>query len=113
MSFRLYEGEILGITGLVGAGRSEVLQSVFSADKRDSGIIRNDGKQVSVKNTLDAIKNGMGLVLEGRKQQGILSKLSVKSKVSVVNLRYIRSRIGLLSKKPEEEKVKDYEAERW
>jgi ABC-type sugar transport system ATPase subunit len=55
----------------------------------------------------------MGLVLEGRKQQGILSKLSVKSKVSVVNLRYIRSRIGLLSKKPEEEKVKDYEAERW
>lgn len=110
MNFKLYEGEILGITGLVGAGRSEVLQSVFGADKRESGIIKVDGKQVPIKNTLDAIKNGMGLVPEGRKQQGILSKLSVKSNVSVVNLRYIRGKLGFLSKRMEEEKVKEYAA---
>ncbi len=108
MSFKLYEGEILGITGLVGAGRSEVLQSVFGADKRDSGIIKIDGKEVSIKNTLDAIKNGMGLVPEGRKQQGILAKLSVKSNISVVNLRYIRGKLGFLSKKKEQEKAADY-----
>jgi len=108
MGFELYEGEILGITGLVGAGRSEVLQSVFGADKRDRGIIKIDGKEVLIKSTLDAIKNGMGLVPEGRKQQGILAKLSVKANVSVVNLRYIRGKLGFLSKKMEEAKVLDY-----
>lgn len=108
VGFELYEGEILGITGLVGAGRSEVLQSVFGADKRDGGIIKIDGKEVSIKSTLDAIKNGMGLVPEGRKQQGILGKLSVKSNVSVVNLRYIRGKLGFLSKKQEEAKVINY-----
>jgi len=110
MSFKLYKGEVLGITGLVGAGRSEVLQSIFGADKRESGIIRIDGKEVSIKNTLDAIKNGMGLVPEGRKQQGILAKLSVKANVSVVNLRYLRGKTGMLSKRMEEAKVAEYAA---
>ena len=87
-----------------------MLQSVFGGGQEESGIIKVDGKQVPIKNTLDAIKNGMGLVPEGRKQQGILSKLSVKSNVSVVNLRY-QGKLGFLSKKMEEEKVKRIRSE--
>ncbi|MGI6174882.1 MAG: sugar ABC transporter ATP-binding protein [Christensenellales bacterium] len=108
VSFKLYEGEILGITGLVGAGRSEVLQSVFGADKREAGTIKIDGKTVRIESALDAIKNGIGLVPEGRKQQGILSKLSVKSNISVVNLRTMRSKLRLLSGRQEEQKVMDF-----
>lgn len=108
VSFKLYEGEILGITGLVGAGRSEVLQAVFGADKYDEGVIKVDGKEVDMKDTSVAIKHGLGLVPEGRKQQGILAKQSVKNNISSVNLGKIRGKLGFLDPKAEHEKVIEY-----
>lgn len=108
VSFKLYEGEILGITGLVGAGRSEVLQAVFGADKYDEGTIKVNGKEVNMYYTSEAIKHGIGLVPEGRKQQGILAQLSVKHNISSVNLGKLRGKLGFLSPKKEHEKVIDY-----
>ena len=71
VSFQLYQGEILGITGLVGAGRTELLQAIFGADKREQGEVFIEGKPVKIKHPADAIKSGMGLVPEGRKAQGL------------------------------------------
>ena len=71
VSFRLYKGELLGIAGLVGAGRSEILQALFGADKRDRGTIRIYGKEVPLRNTSEAIAHKMALIPEGRKLQSL------------------------------------------
>ena len=67
VSFKLYEGEVLGLTGLVGAGRSELLETIFGAHQKKEGTIKLNGKEVNIKNTEDAIENGMALIPEGRK----------------------------------------------
>ena len=90
VGFKLYEGEILGITGLVGAGRSEVLQAVYGADPRQSGTIKVLGKECHLQRTGEAIEQGMGLVPEGRKTQGLFLKLSVRDNASVMYLRKLR-----------------------
>ena len=97
VGFKLYEGEILGITGLVGAGRSEVLQAVYGADPRRSGTIKVLGKECHLQRTGEAIEQGMGLVPEGRKTQGLFLKLSVQDNASVMYLRKLRSKVGLLN----------------
>ncbi|MDO4522124.1 MAG: sugar ABC transporter ATP-binding protein [Eubacteriales bacterium] len=84
VSFDLYAGEVLGLTGLVGAGRSEVLQCIFGANKIKSGQIFLDGKEVHITNCDDAIKLGIGLIPEGRKIQGLFLKLSVRSNEMIV-----------------------------
>lgn len=84
VSFDLYPGEVLGLTGLVGAGRSEVLQCIFGANMIKSGQIFVDGKEVHIKNCDDAIKLGIGLIPEGRKIQGLFLKLSVQENEMIV-----------------------------
>ena len=107
-SFKLYPGEVLGIYGLVGAGRSEVLQSIFGADSFKTGSIKINGENVKIDSTRTAIKHGMGLVPEGRKKQGIFAKMSVKTNVSIVNIGTIRNKFKLLNLKREVIKVKKY-----
>ena len=70
VSFCLYEGEVLGLAGLVGAGRTEILQAVFGADSRSEGHILIGGRELLMKSARDAIRHGLGLVPEGRKTQG-------------------------------------------
>lgn len=84
VSFDLYPGEVLGLTGLVGAGRSEVLQCIFGANMIKSGKIIFQGKEVTIRNCDDAIKLGIGLIPEGRKIQGLFLKLSVKENEMIV-----------------------------
>lgn len=108
VSFKLYKGEVLGLTGLVGSGRSEVLQAVFGGDKRDSGKILVNGKELKINNSKEAIEHGLGLVAEGRKQQSLFLKLSVKDNMSLVNLKAMRSSIGLISSKQEKNKVDEF-----
>ena len=84
VNFCLYEGEVLGLAGLVGAGRTEILQAVFGADPRLSGTIAIDGKKLSMKSTREAIRHGLGLVPEGRKAQGLFLKFSVQQNMSIV-----------------------------
>lgn len=108
VSFKLYKGEVLGITGLVGAGRSEVLQAVFGADKRESGHIRINGEEVRINSCRDAIEHGMGLVPEGRKTQGLFLQFDVEKNMSIVYLKKILWRIGLVKRREERIKALEY-----
>ncbi|QCX34865.1 sugar ABC transporter ATP-binding protein [Caloramator sp. E03] len=72
ISFNLRKGEILGISGLVGAGRTELARAIFGIDRIDSGKIMIEGKEIDIKSPLDAMNNGIVLVPEDRKQQGLV-----------------------------------------
>jgi ABC-type sugar transport system ATPase subunit len=108
INFKLYEGEILGLTGLVGAGRSELVQSIFGIDKPQSGEIYLDGTKKKIASVNDAIKNGIGLVPEGRKTQGLFLKMKVKDNMTVTYLRKMRNLFGLINKKTENEIALEY-----
>jgi ABC-type sugar transport system ATPase subunit len=95
VSFSLRRGEILGISGLVGSGRSEVLESVFACDPRDSGEVFLDGARVEIRSPRDAIALGIGLVPEDRKLKGLLLGMAVRSNVSIASLGKV-SRLGFL-----------------
>ncbi|GHV80516.1 ribose import ATP-binding protein RbsA [Spirochaetia bacterium] len=108
VNFKLYRGEVLGLTGLVGAGRSEVLQAVFGADRHDSLEIKVNGKKCMVKNCTGAIRQGIGLVAEGRKQQGLFLKQSVAENMSLVNLWNMKNWLRLISPARENRIVGEY-----
>ncbi len=86
ISFSANKGEILGIAGLVGAGRTEMARALFGVDKKDSGDIFIDGKKVNIRSPYDAIKNGLGLLTEDRKTQGLILNHSVKKNISLATL---------------------------
>ena len=81
ISFDLHTGEILGLAGLVGAGRTEIVRIIFGADKRDSGEILLNGKAINFSSPYEAIKNGIVLVPENRGTEGIVKKLDVKDNI--------------------------------
>ncbi len=108
VSFKLYQGEILGITGLVGAGRTELLQAVFGADKREHGEVYIEGKEIKIKHPSDAIKSGMGLVPEGRKAQGLFLEMNVRENMSIVNLKDQISGFRLIRRQEERKKVTEF-----
>jgi ABC-type sugar transport system ATPase subunit len=108
VSFKLHAGEVLGLTGLVGAGRSEVLQAVFGADPCDSISVKFNGKECTIKSSQDAIKHGIGLIAEGRKQQGLFLKLSVGENMSLVNLWNLKNKLGLISTRKESRVIDDF-----
>lgn len=72
VSFRLYKGEVLGVAGLIGAGRTEVMRAVFGADPYDSGECFLYGKPYHAKTPKDTIQKGLGLIPEDRRSQGLL-----------------------------------------
>lgn len=86
ISFQLHKGEIIGIAGLVGAGRTEMVRAIFGADQRKSGEILVEGKLVAIKMPEDAIRAGIMLIPEDRKLQGMVSILSTRSNVALSNL---------------------------
>ena len=103
VDFTLYKGELLGITGLVGAGRSEVLQAVFGADPRQSGEIEIEGQKCRIRHPSDAIARGLALVPEGRKLQSLFLKFSVKENITLVAMKQVLNRCGLLKPRKEYE----------
>lgn len=86
INFEAYEGEILGFAGLVGAGRTEIARAIFGADKIVSGQIYLNGKEIRVKSPQNAVKYGIGLIPEDRKQHGALLHMSVKDNTTFANL---------------------------
>jgi ribose transport system ATP-binding protein len=87
VSFSLRSGEIVGLTGLVGAGRTEVARAIFGADRPDAGRIILDGKPVTVRSPQDAIRLGIGLLTEDRKNQGLVLGMTVRENTTLANLR--------------------------
>lgn len=86
VSFEVRRGEVLGITGLVGAGRTETARLIFGADRADSGTIELDGRTLSVRNPRDAIREGICLLTEDRKTQGLVLGLGVRENFGLPNL---------------------------
>jgi ribose transport system ATP-binding protein len=87
VSFKVHRGEIVGLTGLVGAGRTEVARAIFGADPISAGKIFLDGEPVLVRSPQDAIRQGIGLLTEDRKQQGLVLGMSVRENTTLANLK--------------------------
>lgn len=100
ISFNLRKGEILGISGLVGSGRTELARAIFGADSVDSGEIFFQGEKVNIKDPSHAVKLGIGLATEDRKSQGLFLDLSIKDNVSISSLDRISS-VGFINVKQE------------
>lgn len=103
VSFKLYKGEVLGLTGLVGSGRTELLQSIFGMEKMASGKVLINGKEVKINHPADAIKLGLGMIAEDRKEQGMLLKLSVQDNMTIVHLKELSSALQFINKKRSKE----------
>lgn len=86
ISFSVRSGEILGFAGLVGAGRSEVMRALMGIDPRETGEIFVDGRKVSIRSTVDALRCGIGFVPEDRKEQGLILGMTVKRNVTLAAL---------------------------
>lgn len=96
ISFEVRRGEILGFCGLMGAGRTEIMQGIFGIDKLSSGTILIDGKEVQIKNTRQAIANKIAMVTEDRLRRGAIHKLSVRINLSLAYLKRI-CRFGFIN----------------
>ena len=86
ISFSVNKGEILGVAGMMGSGRTEVMNCIFGLDKYDSGQIYIRGENVSISNPNKAIQKGIGMVHEDRKETGLILGLSVKENITLSNL---------------------------
>ncbi|WP_330165230.1 sugar ABC transporter ATP-binding protein [Iocasia frigidifontis] len=110
VSFSVREGEILGIAGLVGSGRTEILRAIFGVDPITTGKIYVDNKEVKINSPKDAIEYGIGLVPESRKEQGLALDLAVDENISLSTLdNYIRH--GLIYKQEERRIAAKYKDE--
>jgi len=87
VSFKLHKGEILGVAGLVGAGRTELAEAIFGARPATSGTILLEGQAVRIRRPQEAIKHGIGFVPEDRKRQGLFLQMSVATNVVMAVLR--------------------------
>lgn len=103
VSFELHKGEILGFSGLMGAGRTETARAIFGADPKQSGKIYINGKEVTIKTPRDAVKYGIGYLSEDRKRYGIVVQKSVAENSTMADLpKYC---VGPFIKKREENKI--------
>ncbi len=107
VSFSVKQGEILGIAGLVGAGRTEVARAIFGADSIDSGQILINGKPVDIRSPRHAISLGIGLVTEDRKALGLVLGMAVRENISLANLN-ILTRLGFIRRGKEREVAEGY-----
>lgn len=107
ISFSLKGGEILGFAGLVGAGRTEVMRAIFGIDRRETGEIYLNGKQIEIDSPKDAIAHGIGLVPEDRKEQALLLNMSLRENVTLPSLRKF-SHLGVISITQERETALGY-----
>ncbi|WP_428909599.1 sugar ABC transporter ATP-binding protein [Niallia sp. Krafla_26] len=86
INFSVKEGEILGVSGLMGAGRTEIMRSIFGMDPLDSGEIKINGKPVTIKNPSHAVKFGLAFITEDRKDEGLVLDFSIRENMSLPNL---------------------------
>jgi ribose transport system ATP-binding protein len=101
ISFDLYRGEILGISGLMGAGRSELARAIFGADPIDAGEVILNGNKVILKSPADAISAGIAYLSENRKEEGLAVKMLLTENVTMANLPEVSRRFGLISRSQE------------
>ncbi len=103
ISFTLNEGEIIGFAGLVGAGRTEMVSALFGLDKIECGKVYIEGKEVLITSPMTAIKNGIVLGPEDRRNLGLCTKLSIMENIALANLDKICNKWGVVNRKKEVE----------
>lgn len=107
VSFELHKGEILGFSGLMGAGRTETARALFGADSKESGKIYINGQEVDIKNPMDAVKHGIGYLSEDRKRYGIVVGKSVAENTTMATMDDFMSGL-FINKKKEVEVAEQY-----
>ncbi len=103
----IHKGEVIGLTGLLGSGRSELVRAIYGADKADSGTLKVGGKEMKINTPLEAMKAGMAYLPEDRKKEGIFADLSVRENI-IIALQAKRGMFKLLSRKQMEEFADKY-----
>ncbi|WP_171031627.1 sugar ABC transporter ATP-binding protein [[Clostridium] hylemonae] len=106
ISFKVKRGEIYGIAGLVGAGRTELMHALFGLDRPDKGEIIFDGKPLNIRKPKDAIREGIAYVTEDRKQEGLVLEMSVGQNISLASMKEL-SRGLFINEREENSLVKD------
>ncbi len=110
VSFEVRAGEVLGISGLVGAGRTETLRAVFGADPQESGRILLNGKPIKIKSPQSAVRHGIGMLPEDRKAHGVLLNMPVRTNITLTRLKSFTGIFNIINKKEETEYVNDITA---
>lgn len=105
-SFQLRRGEVLGFSGLVGSGRTELMRAIIGADRMHTGEVFLEGKKIVNHSPKEAMDNGIVLVPEDRKMQGILANLSVKDNINISMLDQNANQFGIMNPKKEDETAK-------
>ncbi|MCP3032347.1 sugar ABC transporter ATP-binding protein [Halobacillus sp. A1] len=106
INFQVKEGEVLGVAGLMGAGRTEIMETIFGAAKKSKGQVLLDGKPLNVTHPRDAIRAGIGFITEDRKDEGLVLNLSIRENVALTNLKTV-SKNGWISSSKESVLVDD------
>ena len=107
VSFTLHKGEVLGFSGLVGAGRTEVMRAIIGADPMRTGEVYLEGKKIVNHSPKEAMENGIVLVPEDRKLQGIISNLSVAGNINISLMKQNSNKLGIISAKKEAKEADD------
>jgi len=110
ISFGLKKGEVLGIAGLVGSGRTELAELLFGAEKCNSGVMKIKGKKVAIHSTYDGKQNSIGLVTEDRKETGLVLNYNIIKNITITNLPKI-SKAGIIKFKLEKKFAEIYSTE--
>ncbi|MDE9446469.1 ribose ABC transporter ATP-binding protein RbsA [Xenorhabdus bovienii] len=108
VSFSLFGGEILGISGLMGAGRTELMKVIYGALPKTEGRILLDGKPLTIRNPQDGLANGIVYISEDRKRDGLVLGMSVKENMSLTALRYFSQKPYRLNHSAEQKAVTDF-----
>lgn len=106
-NLEIHKGEVIGLTGLLGSGRSELARAIYGADKADKGELFVKGQKLLIGAPIDAMKAGMGYLPENRKEEGIIADLSVRENI-IIALQAKRGMFKLLSRKEQEEFTDKY-----
>lgn len=106
INFEVKKGEVVGFSGLIGSGRTEVAKAIFGFYKKDNGKIFIENKEISINCPEDAIKNGLIYLSEDRKNEGLVMKLNIKENMTISSLNYISSYLGTIRRKEENVLVK-------
>jgi ABC-type sugar transport system ATPase subunit len=97
--FAVHHGEVVGLYGLVGAGRTEIAETIFGIRKKTSGTIFLDDKPIEISSSEDAVRMGLGLVPEDRKMQGLILGMSVRNNMCLAKLPWLINRFGVVDSK--------------
>ncbi|HUK83782.1 MAG TPA: sugar ABC transporter ATP-binding protein [Verrucomicrobiae bacterium] len=103
VSFKLRKGEIVGLAGLIGAGRTELALLLMGAQRKTSGAVFLDGREVTINHPADAVRHGLGYASEDRKQLGLVLPMTVRENTTLSVHRRILNRLGLISAAKENE----------